>query len=72
MLPYDSTMQVAGQLVQLAEAYQENNEIGSGRTPLRTRIFIAIPHDSFSKIQFPNLYSTIDDNPKSFYLHSFQ
>jgi CRISPR-associated protein Cas5t len=72
MLPYDSTMQVAGQLVQLAEAYQENDEIGSGRTPLRTRIFIAIPQDSISKIQFPNLYSTVDDNPKSFYLHSFQ
>jgi len=72
MLPYDSTMQVAGQLVQLAEAYQENDLIGSGRTPLRTRIFIAIPQDSFSKIQFPNLYSTVDDNPKSFYLHSFQ
>ena len=72
MLPYDSTMQLPGQLVQLAEAYQENDEIGSGRTPLRTRIFIAIPQDSFSKIQFQNLYSTIDDNPQSFYLHSFQ
>lgn len=72
MLPFDSTVQVAGQLVQLAEAYQENSNIGSGRTPLRTRIFIAIPQDSICRIKFPNLYSTVDDDPQSFYLHSFK
>ena len=72
MLPYNPTMQVAGQLVQLAEAYIENEEIGSGRTPLRTKIFIAIPQDSFNKIQISNLYSTIEDESQSFYLHTFE
>jgi CRISPR-associated protein Cas5t len=72
MLPYNPAMQVAGQLVQLAEAYLENDEIGSGRTPLRTKIFIAIPQDSLNKIQISNLYSTIEDDSQSFYLHTFE
>lgn len=72
MLPYSLDMQVAGQLVQLAEAYRENNEVGSGRTPTKTGIFIAIPQDSFNKVKMGNLFSTIEEPRKSFYLHSFE
>lgn len=72
MLPYKPTLQVAGQLVQLAEAYQENDEVGSGRTPTKTGIFIAIPQDSNNKIKHSNLFSTVEENSKSFYLHTFE
>lgn len=72
LLPFSSNMQVAGQLVQLADAYLENEEVGSGRTPLKTKIFIAIPQDSFNKVQMDNLFATTEENPKSFYLHSFE
>lgn len=72
MLPYKPTMQVAGQLVQLAEAYKESDQIGSGRYPIRTGIFIAIPHDSSNKIKHSNLFSTVEENSKNFYLHSFE
>lgn len=72
MLPFHPSMQIGGQLVQLAEAYQENDTIGSGRTPMRTGIFISIPHDNVSaKVKIPGLYQTQGDNPKSFYLHTF-
>lgn len=72
MLPYSPNIQVAGQLVQLAEAYRENDEVGSGRIPTKTGIFIAIPQDSFNKVQMNNLFSTVEEVPKSFYLHSFE
>jgi CRISPR-associated protein Cas5t len=72
MLPFNSSMQVGGQLVQLAEAYQENEEVGAGRKPVKTGIFISIPHDNVSaKVKIPGLYQTQEDNPKSFYLHTF-
>jgi len=71
MLPFNTSMQVAGRLVQLAEAYRENEIVGSGRTATKTNIFIAIPYDSVGKVRMPNLYSTIEENSKSFYLHSF-
>lgn len=71
MLPFNPTMQVAGQLVQLAEAYRENEIVGSGRSATKTSIFIAIPNGGKGKVSLPNLYSTIEENSKSFYLHSF-
>ena len=72
MLPFKSSMQVGGQLVQLAEAYIENEEVGSGRRAIRTGIFISIPHDNNAKVKMPNLYLTEEENPKGFYLHHFE
>lgn len=71
MLPFNPSMQIAGQLVQLADAYLENDVIGSGRTATKTKIFIAVPNDSKGKVSIPNLYSTVEANSRSFYLHSF-
>ena len=71
MLPFNSTLQIGGQLVQLAESYQENEEIGSGRRAVKTGIFMAIPSDNTRKIKYPNLFQTQEENPKSFYLHNF-
>jgi CRISPR-associated protein Cas5t len=71
MLPFTSNLQIGGQLVQLAEAYEENEEIGSGRKATRTGIFMSIPHDNNAKVKMPNLYQTQGEIPSSFYLHIF-
>jgi CRISPR-associated protein Cas5t len=72
MLPFNPSMQIAGQLVQLADAYLENEVVGSGRTATKTKIFIAVPNDSKGKVSMPNLYSTMETDARSFYLHSFE
>ena len=71
MLPFNANLQVGGQLVQLAEAFNESDEVGGGRIPTRTRIFMAISSDNERKIKFSNLYQTQEEKPKSFYLHTF-
>lgn len=71
MLPFNPKVQVGGQIVQLAESYQENDEIGSGRTPTRTGIFMALHADNEQLLKMPNLFQTIEDVPKNFYLHQF-
>jgi len=71
MLPFTAGLQIGGQLVQLAESYRENEEVGSGRAPVASKIFIAIPHDNEVEITFNNLYKTLKENPQSFYLHEF-
>lgn len=72
MLPFNSNLQIGGQLVQLAEAYKENEEIGSGRTATHVGVFISIPHDNNVKVRIPNLYKTQKENPQGFYLHIFK
>lgn len=71
MLPFTSDIQVGGQLLQLAEAYQENEEVGGGRKPTKTSVFIAISSDNKGTVAIKNLYKTIEDKPISFYLHQF-
>ena len=68
LLPFNSSMKIAGQLVQLAEAYKENEAIGSGRTATKNGIFIAISKDAQAKIRMDNLYAS---NTKDFYMHNF-
>lgn len=72
MIPFNAGLQAGGQLVQLAEAYEENEDIGSGRRPIRTGTFMSIPHDNKTKIRIPNLYRTTNENPRGFYLHEFR
>lgn len=43
MLPFTTNLQVGGQLVQLAESFKENEEVGAGRSPVRSKTFIVIP-----------------------------
>jgi CRISPR-associated protein Cas5t len=71
MLPFHPNLQVGGQLVQLAEAYRENDEIGSGRTATKTAIFISIPHDNKASVKMPSLYRTNSVPVQHFYLHEF-
>jgi len=71
MIPFNSSLKIGGQLVQLAEAFIENNEVGSGRKALKNEIFIAIPSDNERSIKFSNLFQTLEDNSRSFYLHTF-
>jgi len=44
MLPFSSELKIGGQLVQLAESYEENEEIGSGRRSTKSGVFMAISH----------------------------
>ena len=71
MIPFNSSLHVGGQLVQLAESYYEIDKVGGGRKPMRTGIFISIPFDCISKVEMPNLYSIKDEKSQSFYLHNF-
>lgn len=72
MLPFNGNLNTGGQLVQLAEAYEENDEVGSGRRPVRSGVFMAISYENKNKIKYPNLYQTKEDNSTGFYLHNFQ
>jgi CRISPR-associated protein Cas5t len=71
MIPFSIDIKVGGQLIQLAEAYQESDKVGGGRVPTKTAMFLAIPHDNPSKIAIPNLFITQEEHPVSFYLHHF-
>ncbi|MBC3788610.1 hypothetical protein [Spirosoma utsteinense] len=69
-LPFKSGMQVAGQLVQLADAYEENERIGAGRNPINPRVFINLAHDTNQEVTMTNLFKTSEG--QSFYLHNWQ
>lgn len=71
MLPFHPGLQVGGQLVQLAEAYQEDEEIGGGRTATNTGVFITISPDNYQVVKMDNLYRTQEEKAKSFYFHQF-
>ena len=72
MLPFNSSLKIGGQLVQLAEAYEENEEVGSGRRATKSGVFMAVSYDNKTKIKYPNLYEVEGKNDFGFYLHSFQ
>lgn len=69
MIPFEQELQLGGQLVQLAEAYEENEEIGMGRKATASRIFMAVPSDSKGEIKYRNLFQT--ENGESFYFHQW-
>lgn len=69
MIPFSSDLKVGGQLVQIAEAYKENEEVGKGRTAINSKVFMSIPADSISEITHSNLFKT--EKGKSFYLHTW-
>lgn len=73
MIPFDSEQIISGQLIQVAEAFEENEAIGSGRTPIQSSMFVAIHPDSDNKIKVKrnHLYQIKGDLSISFYLHSF-
>lgn len=68
MIPFKGTMETSGQLVQIAESFEENEAIGSGRKSFRSRIFLAIPYDADREIRFENIYKV--DNT-SIYIHDW-
>lgn len=72
MLPFTPGLQVGGQLVQLAESYVENEEVGSGRSPLVSKVFISIPRDNNIEVKFNNIYKTKVQKPVTFYFHKFE
>ncbi|MBW3470440.1 hypothetical protein [Arthrospiribacter ruber] len=71
MVPFSSDLKAGGQLFQLAEAYQESEEVGGGRKAINTRIFMAIPPDNEANMKIQNLYQTQEGDNQSFYLHHF-
>lgn len=71
MLPFFFDKTIPGQLIQLAEAYEENESIGSGRKPIRSSVFVAIHPDNKVIVEMSNLYRTLEENSYEFYLHSF-
>lgn len=71
LLPFTEGLQAGGQLVQLAEAFKENEDIGAGRTATDSKIFISIPHDNLTEIECDNIFKTIEENPQTFFFYEF-
>lgn len=69
-LPYKTGMQVAGQLVQLADAYEDYRRVGTGRRPINPRIFINLSHEVPQQVFINNLFRTTEG--ENFYLHNWQ
>lgn len=71
MIPFLPTLQTSGQLVQLAESFEEN-DTGLGRTPTASKIFMVVPHDNKSQVSHRNLYQFLEnDEVTQFYLHDW-
>ena len=69
MLPFSGNLQVAGRLVQIAEAFNENDEVGKGRIMTNSRVFLTIPQENEKAISFENLFET--ETKQHFYLHEW-
>lgn len=69
MIPFETTAKIGGQLVQIAESFEENDGIGMGRRATKSRIFMSVPSDSKNNIEFRNLYQT--ESGQSFYFHNW-
>ena len=69
LLPYIGNEQAHGQLISMAEAYTENDTIGSGRSPVSSKIFLAIPPDAEVEVEDDHLYQI--GNSNTIYLHDF-
>lgn len=75
MIPFNPSLQIPGQLIQIAEAFSENDEIGSGRTATNSKMFVSIHYRSRCKIKINNLFETVksptDKQKSQFYLHKW-
>lgn len=71
LLPFSAGLQAGGQLLQIAESYLENEDVGSGRVPQASKVFISIPHDNEAEVKFENIYKTKAEKSVAFYLHEF-
>lgn len=71
LLPYSPTLNISGQLVQLAESYTENS-MGEGRIATCSKIFIAVPFGNDIQVSYKNLFQHTENNQKiQFYLHDW-
>ena len=71
MVPFEKVSSVPGQLIRLAEAYVDNDDIGKGRHPNRTMMFLILNPGNEVNVKIDSLYQTIEDSPIRFYLYSF-
>jgi len=70
MVPFSSGLRVGGQLVQIAEACKEHEEVGKGRTAIDSKIFMSIPADNQSLVERSRLFET--EMGRQFYLHTWE
>lgn len=76
MIPFDTSLEVGGQLVRLAEAFEEGEGVGQGRKATAVKMFLAIPPDNISKVNINPIFEVVgeqiaDNQAKGFYLHAF-
>lgn len=70
MIPFEIGEKAGGQLVQLAESFEEIGDFGEGRKAVNSKIFISIPHDGLAELRTKNLFEVVDTQ-QQFYLHKF-
>lgn len=72
MIPFNTSLKVGGQLVRLAEAFEENDIVGKGRLPTNIKMFMTIAPQNNSKVEMGNLFETESGTSNvGFYLHTF-
>jgi CRISPR-associated protein Cas5t len=67
MLPFHAGLQVGGRIVQIAEAFREDDEVGKGREITISKIFLTVPHDNENAVQMKHLFET--EHGMTLYLH---
>lgn len=70
LVPFKPGNRLPGQIVQVAEAFRENDVVGSGRISTGSKMFLAIRHDQQVPAQIENLYQT--ETGEQFYFHDWQ
>jgi CRISPR-associated protein Cas5t len=70
MIPFNAANNIAGQLVQLVDYFIENEEVGKGRTPKSSSMYLSIHHENEQDIALDNLYR-IKGTETCFYLKNF-
>lgn len=71
MIPFEIGQKSAGQLVQLAESFEEAGNSEEGRIAVNSKTFMAIPSDGHAELETDNLFQIRDKESTQFYLHKF-
>lgn len=70
LVPFKPGNRLPGQIVQFAEAFRENDVVGSGRSSIGSKMFLAIRPDQNVAARIKNLFQT--ETGRQFYYHEWQ
>jgi CRISPR-associated protein Cas5t len=72
LIPFNLNTKLAGQLIQVADYYIENDVVGMGRRPNNTKMYLSLNADNFQNIENDNLYKIYGaEEERCIYLNEF-